>query len=370
MRRPPSRDREAGRTQRAMSRDDLIDQAVPIRTEDLPIVEGIVPYMRQRFGLDGEITVQRFPGGRANLTYLVSSEGDEFVVRRPPLGDIPDKAHDMQREYRALRALSSAVGFVPRPLDLCTDGSIAGADFFVMERVRGLVVRDRWPTGLPNAPELRRRMAETYLSTLVALHSVPYDDIGLAEFGRPAGFVERQINGWERRWHVASDRDGVPVEDLFDWLRAQTLPTQPPTLIHNDFKLDNIMFSVDDPAKVVAVLDWDMATVGDPLVDVGTSLVYWAERDDSPGRHGGALPPTALPGFPDREWFIDVYADATGRNLSSIRFYEVFGLVKIAVICQQLYRRYLDGGTYDERLSVYEDQVPAMLQAARELVDV
>ena len=349
-------------------RPGLPDDPVPVGPHHADFIRRLKEYLSQELGLPAECEVKRFPGGRANVTYLVVAGEREVVVRRPPFGPIPPRAHDMEREYRVMTALGKVLPFVPRTLALCTNPLVTDRPFFVMERARGFVLREDWPTFLPPDPDLRRRLAESFLQAVVDLHAVDPGDVGLEELGRPEGFMARQVAGWTARCRDTLVDDGERPERVFSWLAAQEMPQQPAAIVHNDLKFDNVMLDWDDPTSVTAVFDWDMATLGDPLADLGLVLTYWGQPGDNPKRHGGRLPVTALDGFPGREWVIEEYARKTGIDLSAIRYYEVFGLAKLAVLCQQLLQRYRQGETDDARLAAYETQVPAIWAEADRLV--
>lgn len=329
-----------------------LDEPVPA---DPPFAVALLDHLRPRLDLGAAAELLRFPGGRANLTYLVRDGDREVVVRRPPYGELPPRAHDMVREHRALSALAPLLPFVPRPLLLCEDPAVIGAQFLVMERRRGHVLRDEWPAAGGGA-DVRRRLSVSFTQVVVRLHGVDPAAPGLAALGRPQGFVDRQIRGWAQRWRDVGE-PSADADAVFAWLAAQPVPEQAPAVVHNDLKLENVLLDAADLSRIVALFDWDMCTVGDPLVDVGTLLAYWAEPGDDPALYGGRLPPTALPGFASRAELVAAYAEATGRDLRDLRVYRVLGLVRVAVLCQQLLRR-------DPRLEVYRTQVPALLRLA------
>ena len=272
----------------------------------------------------------------------------------------------MVREFTVLHAVSQVLPQAPRAFHLCTDEAILGRPFFVMERRRGFVIRSRWPAGLPDTPDLRKRISERFVDTLVALHQVDYAAVGLSEVGRPEGFAERQVRGWTERWEAAQTRRVGEMDRLAVWL-AERLPVpQAASLLHNDYKLDNAM--VDGSGEVVAVFDWDMATLGDPLMDLGTTLVYWSQPTDLPYRifmdnpllHGGFLM---------RAGIVERYAAGTGFDLTGLRWYEVFAFFKVAVIVEQIYARYVAGQTTDERFADFGTRVERLAAAALELAE-
>jgi aminoglycoside phosphotransferase (APT) family kinase protein len=322
---------------------------------------------------DAQMEIEQFPGGHSNLTYLVRLGGHEFVLRRPPFGPVAPTAHDMPREFRLLSAVHPHFALAPRPYLLCEDLSVIGVPFYLMERRRGLVIRREIPEQIGDDLDTRRRVSEAMVDTLAALHSVDIYTTGLARIGKPAGFVTRQVGGWTDRWHRSMTSEVSEIDDVIGWL-AQRIPPEPDpgdgrpaTLVHNDFKLDNVMLDPSDPSRVAAILDWEMCTVGDPLVDVGIFLCYWAQKDDPEARRESISPVTTEPGWMNREEITDLYALKTGRELSAIAFYEVFALFKVAVVLQQIYFRYVRGQTRDERFKDFDRRVAGLARAALDL---
>jgi aminoglycoside phosphotransferase (APT) family kinase protein len=318
--------------------------------------------------LKAPFELEQFPGGHSNLTYLVRFGGREFVLRRPPFGPVAPTAHDMPREYRLLSAISPVFPLAPQPYLLCEDVAVIGAPFYLMERRRGLVVRRDIPPEIGDDLALRRGISEAIVDTLAALHSVDIVPGGLSGLGKPVGFMQRQVKGWADRWERAKSSDVPEIDQVVKWL-SDRLPPDPdprnlPTLVHNDFKLDNVMLDHRDPSKVVAVLDWEMCTVGDPLADVGLLLCYWAEKGDPEARRESISPVTTEPGWMTRQEIVERYAACTGRDLSGVAFYETFALFKIAVVLQQIYIRYLKGQTHDERFKEFDRRVAGLAQAA------
>lgn len=301
--------------------------------------------------------VEQFHGGHSNLTYLLRYGGVELVLRRPPLGPLPPTAHDMAREHRWLDAIHALFPLAPRPYLLCEDPEIAGAPFYVMERRHGLVVRGDEPAQLADQPAARHRASRAMVETMAALHAIDVAQPGVSQLGRPAGFVERQVRGWTERWHKSKTDENPHMEALAAWLPAQLPPdANPPAIVHGDFKLDNVMLDPSDPGRLVAVFDWEMTALGDPLVDVGIFLAYWS--------HGQRLEPndalasvTDRPGWFNRDEVLQCYAAASGRDLSRIAFYEAFALFKVAVVIQQIYFRFKRGQTMDERFARFDVRV-------------
>jgi aminoglycoside phosphotransferase (APT) family kinase protein len=332
------------------------------------------PYLRARLpGAEGKLSVAQFHGGKANLTYLVRFGEQEFVLRRPPLGPIPPGAHDMRREHRVLSVLHRRFPLAPQSLLLCEDESVIGALFIVEERRRGFVIRDDIPDEFAGAPELNRRIGFALIDALADLHRVDAAEIGLDGLGRVEGYLERQLSGWTRRWEAslggpedARSRGGMAP--VLDWL-ARTLPKERAgALLHNDYRLDNCLLDTADPARIVAVLDWDMCTQGDPLADLGYVLNYWVEPGDDPEWRAIAAMPTWRGGFPSRAEAIECYAAKTGSNVGDVLWYQVFAAFKLAVIIQQIYVRFVRGQTQDARFAEYWRRVLGLAAKARVLI--
>jgi aminoglycoside phosphotransferase (APT) family kinase protein len=345
-----------------------VTDTAAVRADERFDITSLERYLAARLpGASGRLTVEQFPGGHSNLTYLLKYPGAEFVMRRPPLGPVAPKAHDMTREHRVLDALWPVFPPAPRPFLLCEDPSVIGAPFYVMERRSGLVVRREEPPELAGDLSLRRRVSEVMVDVMVALHAIDYERVGLGALGRPDGFVERQVRGWAERWERAKDREVPVITGLAEWLAARIPKSTGATLVHGDLKLDNVMLDPRDPARIVAVLDWEMCTTGDPLVDLGLLLCYWAEAGDPYARKESVSQVTSLPGYLTREQLVERYARLTGCDVSKIVFYEVFALYKIAVVVQQIYIRWKRGQTRDERFAGFGPRVEALAHAAMEL---
>lgn len=336
----------------------------PVRTGEELNAEALVRYLDGRIdGVRDGVSIEQFPGGHSNLTYLLTIAGREYVLRRAPLGPVPPKAHDMAREYRVLEAVHPHFAAAPKPYLLCEDPSIIGAVFYLMERRRGVVIRSSIPPELTARPDLPGQLSQACLDCLVELHSVDIAKHGLVSLGKPQGFVERQVRGWSERWQAARTEPMPEADRVIEYLRTHIPPDGPPTLVHNDFKLDNLMLRTSDPVRVEAVLDWEMTTVGDPMVDLGLTLCYW----DPPDRDVRAGPVPCLTTGPDwwtRRQFAAEYARRTGRDMSSLGFHEVLGIFKLAVIVQQIYVRWFRGQTKDERFANFNVRVRSLMQGA------
>ena len=325
----------------------------------------LADFLRGRLeGSERPLRVRQFGGGAANLTFHLDFDGQEYVLRRPPLGPVAPSSHDMAREYRVLSVLHRAFPEAPRALLFCEDASVVGALFFVMERRKGIVVRRSLPEAFAAPADAPRRMSEALVDTLARFHAVDFGALGLGDLGKPEGFLSRQIAGWHDRWQRAKV-DEVPVlDDVHAWLVAHVPAESAMALVHNDYKLDNVMLDEGNPGRVVAVFDWDMATLGDPLSDLGALLTYWSEpTDPAPFRATAMMPTTAA--FPSRQELVERYAQASGRDVSGIGFYHVLGLFRLAVIAAQIYVRFRRGQTRDDRFAAFGPLVPVVAEAAR-----
>lgn len=333
---------------------DVLDQSRAVRAGEELDATALAAYLARALPeLAGvsSVEVEQFPSGHSNLTYLVRAGGHEYVLRRPPFGSRVKTAHDMGREFRILSRLSAVYPKAPPPLAYCEDEGVLGAPFYVMRRLRGVILRKHPPPGFDTSPERIRAIHEALVDGLAELHAVDYVAAGLGDLGKPAGYVERQVTGWSKRWEASRTDPIASVDDAAAWL-ARHLPQESgAALVHNDFKLDNVVLDARDPTRIVGVLDWEMSTIGDPLLDLGTTLSYWVEATDDDARQALLWGPTALPGSLTRRELAARYADRTGRDTSNAVYYYVFGLFKTAVVLQQIYYRYRQGLTRDERFA-------------------
>ena len=342
------------------------------------IVEGadpaaVGPYLATEFGDETwhECSVELIAGGRSNLTYLVTAGDKELVLRRPPLGHVLPTAHDMSREFTVISALRDTDVPVPEAIHLCTDESVVGAPFYVMERKRGHIVRSQFPPGYAESESDKRRAGEGLVDTLVKLHAVDWAAVGLGEFGHPDGFMARQLRRWKQQWERSMTRELPMMDDLITRLE-QELPDSPaPTIVHGDFRLDNAILDYDDPGTITAVLDWEMSTIGDPLADVGLMLVYWPQQDDAAEFRDsfGAITATAAPGFPTRDDVLERYARQSGRDVSQVYFYWAFGFFKLAVILEGIHARFLQGKTLGEGFEGIGNRVPPLVMLGLYVLD-
>lgn len=342
-----------------------IDSPGPVRAgEELP-VERLAPFLRQALGSpEGDVRVEQFPGGHSNLTYLVSVNGRRAVLRRPPVGSKVRTAHDMGREFLVLSRLAPVYPRAPRVIAFCEDESLLGAKFYLMERIPGVILRRRQPAGVALDRDTMRRLSESFVAGLAELHAIDWRAAGLAEFGRPEGYVERQVRGWTQRYRDSQTDDVPEMEAAASWLAAHLPPSRDGVIIHNDYKYDNLVLDPRDLTRVVGLLDWEMSTIGDPFMDLGTALCYWVEEKDGEGMKAVAFGPTAQPGSFTRRQLVDRYFEASGRSVDEVSFYYCFGLFKTAVVVQQIYYRFKQGLTRDPRFAGMIDGVRTLARQA------
>jgi len=346
-----------------------LSETVDVRNGEDFDAEAVERYLREHTEdlPDGELEISQFPSGASNLTYLLQIDDWEGVLRRPPLGPVPPKAHDMGRESSILSKLGAVYPLAPKPYFFCEDESVIGVPFYVMERKTGVVLDDSFPDDIEPDEELCRGISRTAFDTLVRLHAVDVEEAGLGDLGKPEGFLERQTEAWISRYDKAKTDDIGEVGPLTEWLASDVPESPPPTVIHNDYKLNNLVLDPEDLTEVRAVLDWEMATVGDPLFDLAVSLSYWIEPDD-PDELKAVMPTvTVTPGFMTRKELIDRYEKESGRDLSDMHWYVVFGYFKLAAILQQIFARWKNGQTEDERFADFGKRVRTLILHAENL---
>ncbi len=351
-----------------------IDGASDVREEDTFDLEAVRTWLAgQGTELSDGVEVQQFGGGASNLTYSLRDESHDLILRRPPNGRKAKGAHDMGREYRIQDGLAEVFPLVPKMVALCQDESVIGTDFYVMQRVDGITPRRDFPEGISLGEEETRALCLNALDVLIDLHRVEVDQTSLAAMNKGAGYVERQISGWSRRFRDAHTEDVGDYETVMDWLAAHQPDDVASALIHNDFRFDNLVLDREDPTRPVGVLDWEMATVGDPLMDLGGTMAYWVQDDDDEFFQMFRRQPTNLPGMLSRSEVVEYYCEKAGYSLSTEqwRFYEVYGLFRLGVIAQQIYYRYFHQQTTNEAYAVFgpaarhlEERCNAIIAAA------
>jgi aminoglycoside phosphotransferase (APT) family kinase protein len=343
-----------------------IDRSQPTRAGEELDRDRLAAYLDAKLGGAQPITIEQFPGGHSNLTYMVRRGERELVLRRPPFGSAVKSAHDMGREYRVLSCLAPHYVKAPRPLLFCTDVEVIGAEFYLMERVRGLILRRELPAVEGLDAGSGRLICEAMVDALVELHALDFRAIGLGDFGKPEGYVQRQVVGWTRRYAHSRTDDIPAIDEIAIWLAANLPASGPACLLHNDFKLDNLVLDPGDLTRIAGILDWEMSTIGDPLMDLGTALCYWVEPGDAAGMQALGICPAALPGLVTRRELADLYSERSSRDLSELVFYYCFGLWKTAVVAQQIYYRYVHGHTRDPRFARLNDAVRILATRAVE----
>lgn len=317
--------------------------------------------------LEGAMEVLQFPRGHANLTYLLRFGDRELVLRRPPFGPLAPGGHDMAREYKVLSCLWRYFDRAPRAYLFCEDESVAGAPFFIMERRTGVVIDGPMPDELVHHPEVERRVSMALIKAMAEFHSLDPGEMGLMELGKPDGFVQRQVSGWNKRWHLAKEDDLALFDQVHHRLERSIPEPSRISLVHNDIGLHNCQFDPADPDRIKSFFDWDMTTVGDPLIDLGTLLNYWPERDDDYLRNRKENPD--LTKMPRRIDLVRWYAELTGVEVELAKWYEAFALWKTAVVVQQIYIRYARGQTDDERFAHMDQDVPLLVGLASDALE-
>ncbi|WP_077213429.1 phosphotransferase family protein [Bacillus dakarensis] len=310
--------------------------------------ENVADYLRsQNLVVSNEpLEVDQFSAGYSNLTYFIRVGEWQAVLRRPPFGPLPPKAHDMKREYVVLKKLNSVFPLAPKPYLFCEDTKVMERHFYVMEKKDGVVIDDSIPKQFEDISQAPQLISNAVMETLTALHSLDYKDAGLENFGYPDGYLSRQVHGWIKRYSNCKTDEFTGVEALEKWL-VDHIPASPaPTIVHNDFKLNNMMFAADNPSKVIGLFDWELSTIGDPLTDLAAALAYWAEEGEP---YTGLTSVTAKPGFASRREMLELYAKKSGRDVSNIDYYLTFAFYKVAVVLQQLYYRWKIGEAKDVR---------------------
>ncbi len=349
-----------------MNRSGSVREGEELNSDDL------ADYLQKNLpGADGKLEISQFQAGASNLTYCVRVGNQDYVLRRPPFGNRVKTAHDMSREFGILSKLSKIYKPAPKPLLYCEDESVIGSDFYLMERRKGLIIRGSLPAlralatdtahaetlttvrvqTLDDSPVLQKQVCKSFIDNLANLHSIDYEGAGLADLGKPIGYAKRQVEGWTRRYFNAKTDEHPALEKVIKWLNSNIPEDDAPALVHNDYKFDNVMLNPDNLTEIVAVLDWEMATIGSPLMDLGTTLAYWMSKDAGEELLSMPFNPRVLMENISRSELVRMYDEKSGRDVSNIVYYYVFGTFKVAVIAQQIYYRFAKGFTKDKRFA-------------------
>lgn len=347
-----------------------VDEPVEVRSGEELDGEKVKEYLISHIpGLYGEIEIRQFPSGFSNLTYSIKIGEREMILRRPPFGKKAKTAHDMWREFRVLSNLRPYFCYCPQPLLYCDDESVMGTPFYVMDRVKGIILRKNYPKGFSLSLREAESLCNRFIEVLVELHTIDYKKAGMADFGKPEGYVRRQVEGWSTRYRDARTPDAPDFEKVMAWL-VEKMPAESHvvSVIHNDYKFDNVVLNPQNPLEIIGVLDWEMATIGDPLMDLGSSLAYWIDRDDPREYHHMRMLPTTEPGMLTRGEVVERYAKLMGIEVAKFDFYLCFGFFRLAVIAQQIYYRFYHGQTKDKRFEMLIFAVALLEKAALELI--
>jgi len=347
----------------------MLDQPIDTRSGEELDPPKLQAYLRDKVpGFDKEIFIRQFPGGYSNLTYFIQAGEYEYVLRRPPFGANIKSAHDMEREFLVLTKLRKA-GFtkVPEAIHLCVDEEVMGVKFYLMNRIKGVILRNRLPKDVIINEDSFRELSKATIDQLVTLHQIDIHKSGLDELGKPEGYVQRQVEGWIKRYFNSQTDEISAMKEVAAWMQKNIPVTSRTAFIHNDFKYDNLVLNPDNVSEIIAILDWEMATVGDPLMDLGTTLAYWAEPGDPDSLKPFSL--TWMPGNLTRHEVVDYYQQQSGGPVGNIVFYYVFGAFKVAVICQQIYYRFKQGLTKDPRFGSLIHVINACAENARKAIE-
>jgi aminoglycoside phosphotransferase (APT) family kinase protein len=343
------------------------EQAAALELSPLLVREPLAAFLDGHGLGSGPIDAERIGEGHSNVTYLLRRGDQRLVLRRPPRPPLPPSAHDVLREARLLGALEPTAARVPRILAVCDDESVLGAPFYVMEEVEGSVITDALPPALED-PAARTRIGEELVDALVEIHAVDWRAAGLEGFGKPTGYLERQLRRFGGLWEHNKTRELPIVAEVGDWLAANMPNSPPATIVHGDYRLGNVMVANDPPARVVSVFDWELATIGDPLADVGYLTVTWVAEDDSADTMFSALTSvTRQPGFPSRDQLVARYEQRSGRSMGALHWYQALALWKAAVFMEGNYKRFLAGASDDAFLAAFDEGVPALAEKALEI---
>jgi aminoglycoside phosphotransferase (APT) family kinase protein len=323
----------------------MIDQPKAMRTEDALAEDAVADFVKQHYEVQGQLQIKQFRGGASNLTYQLDFDNVSLILRTSPKGTKAKGAHDMAREYRIMDKLKPHYAFVPKMIALCSDESVIGREFYVMEKIQGIIPRANLPKEINLTPQEVKILCINVIDKLIALHQVDIQTSGLNELGKGSGYAQRQIEGWTERYKKAKTWNVPPFKYVMDYLKANIPAIEKACFIHNDFRFDNVVLAEKNPTEVIGVLDWEMATIGNPMMDLGNSLAYWVQANDDFIAKQTRRQPTHLKGMFTRQEVINYYCEKMGFDAKDFTFYEVYGIFRLAVIMQQIYYRYHHGQT-------------------------
>jgi aminoglycoside phosphotransferase (APT) family kinase protein len=325
---------------------NALNKAQSVRTEDQLDLVRLSEYLIEHldgFGFGDELELKQFSGGASNLTYQLSWKDQKLILRTAPRGVTVKSAHDMSREFKVLKKLEASFKYAPKPILLCEEPRVIGRNFYLMEKIDGYIPRKEFP--FESSPEIARKICEELIDVHVQMHEIDIEATGLISIGDPVGYIRRQVDGWNNRYIAAKTNNSLAATGLMNWLEANIPDDVTHSLIHNDYKLDNVVLSEQNPTKIIAVLDWEMTTVGSPLMDLGCSLAYWIEKNDPAELQAIRMMPTHLDGMMTRDEIVAYYANKRNMKIEDFNYYYVFGLFRLAVIVQQIYKRFDLGKT-------------------------
>jgi aminoglycoside phosphotransferase (APT) family kinase protein len=345
--------------------NNTIDQAQAVRDEDALDIQSLTVYLIENFdsfNVNDKLTIQQFSGGASNLTYQLSWAGKQLILRTSPPAVNIKSAHDMGREYKVLTLLAPHFKYAPQAVLMCEDCQIIGRPFYLMQKVEGIIPRKTFP--MPVSASQAKSLCQQLLDVHITLHEIDIEQTNLIQLGKPDGYIKRQVLGWNKRYKNALIQGSLPANNLMLWLEQNMPDDEQSCLIHNDYKFDNVVLSADDPSKIIAVLDWEMTTIGSPLMDLGCSLAYWIEKNDPPAMQAIRMMPTHIDGMMTRDEIIAYYGDKRKINMAAFNYFYVFGLFRLAVIVQQIYKRYAQGKTSNPAFAKFGQLVKVLIMQA------
>lgn len=347
--------------------NNTTDKPKQVRKEDALDKHKLSVYLSkhlENFKINDEISIQQYSGGASNLTYLLQCNNQQVILRTSPKGVNIKGAHDMGREYKVLNLIDGHFAYSPKALLFCEDENIIGRPFYLMQKIEGIIPRNTFP--VPVSPKQTQDICKDLIDVHIALHEIDLDKTGLVKLGKAEGYIQRQITGWNQRYKNARLEDSLPANELMQWLAENQPKDTQTSLIHNDYKFDNVVLSSHAPHKIIAVLDWEMTTIGSPLMDLGCSLAYWIEKTDPPAMQAIRMMPTNIQGMMTRQEIVDYYGQQRNLDMSNFNYFYTFGLFRLAVIVQQIYKRYAQGKTNNPAFKHFGEIAKVLIKQAHQ----